>query len=310
MADNIQYVSIAQLAPAGLASASAEKVKKSLVEVEVYQSSTTDTPPVDQFKSAKETLSSFAIALFERGGLSAAMNSKWGLGDSNINLDLTYINNLRSKLSVAYGSTLSASHLYIGGTSESNRAVTSANISTALTNDNKLSIKPGQQYFRSTFYTLENDDYVQESVYTTVAPTSEGEEHNRYIFKVSQHTSNVYKTKAAGWFTCYGWLSEKEKYRSESQNDSGVGDQANAKRWVALEAKMNGNNWRIIQLQPFQPNNYCSYVGFGVPVCKDLELRITTGFDVGNNSGKYSMLPGSLTNHVPNAFIGGVYCYA
>ena len=138
--------------------------------------------------------------------------------------------------------------------------------------------------------------------------------HDAYIFTINNSStqSNEWEAPASGWFTCFGWLSE-----------FATGSVANYQRWVALEGNLNGNmpvdpatgerppNWCILQLQPFIPNTYISYVGFGVPVKKGLMLRIKTGFAVGASSGNYAMsnlnTRSSLANHIANAFVGGVY---
>ena len=131
--------------------------------------------------------------------------------------------------------------------------------------------------------------------------------HDAYIFAIpnSGTVSNKWTVPWSGWFTCFGWLSEFSE-----------GAVANYQRWVALEGNINGStggkdNWCILQLQPFIPSPYISYVGFGVPVRKDLQLRIRTGFAVGASSGNYAMsninTRSSMANHIPNAFVGGIY---
>lgn len=169
--------------------------------------------------------------------------------------------------------------------------------------------------FSTVYNNLENDNIVL-SVdgsrdYSEGAPATDADKHNRYIFKVSQHESNEYTCRYSGWFTCYGWLSERESYTAASVGNKGIGRQDNSKRWAALEGKVKtGNsseNWRILQVQPVAAGNYCNYVSFSLPVKTGLVLRIVTGFDVGDNSGKWSNVPGSLTNHIPNAFVGGIY---
>ncbi len=139
--------------------------------------------------------------------------------------------------------------------------------------------------------------------------------HDAYIFSIpnSGTESNSWITPMAGWFTCFGWLSEFSE-----------GAMANYQRWVVLEGNLNDKmpiinettkerapNWCILQLQPFVPSPYISYVGFGVPVREGLELRIRTGFAVGSSSGNYAMsnttTRASMANHIPNAFVGGIY---
>ena len=137
--------------------------------------------------------------------------------------------------------------------------------------------------------------------------------HDAYIFKIenSGTRSNTWVTPSSGWFTCFGWLSEIS-----------TGQASNYQRWVAIEGNLNGSdvtdneedeeqNWCILQLQPFYPNPYIGYVGFGIPVSKGLRLRIRTGFAVGSSSGNYAMsnteTRASMANHIANAFVGGIY---
>lgn len=129
------------------------------------------------------------------------------------------------------------------------------------------------------------------------APSVEAEKHNVYIFMINGTESNIWTAPADGMFTCYGWVDEE---------DGSAVD--NAKRWVALEANFGGNvGWKILQLQPVMPNEYCSYVSFTFPVNKGLQLRLESGFTVGTNSNKYNNVQGSMTNHLANAFVGGIY---
>lgn len=133
--------------------------------------------------------------------------------------------------------------------------------------------------------------------------------HDAYLFKIqnSGTVSNIWTTPYAGWFTCFGWLSE-----------IAAGQSANYQRWVVLEGNINGKtdssgdpNWCILQLQPFNASVHISYVGFGVPVTAGLQLRVRTGFAVGSSSGNYAMsntgTRSSMANHVANAFVGGIY---
>jgi len=123
--------------------------------------------------------------------------------------------------------------------------------------------------------------------------------YNEWIFRIPNNSrqSNNWVAPASGMFTCFGWLDEKDSSYAN-----------NSLRWVALEAyNKDKDKWYILQLQPFSPNEFCSYVGFTFPVKAGIELRIRTGFTVGTNSDKYFSIIGSLTNHIANAFIGGVY---
>lgn len=150
--------------------------------------------------------------------------------------------------------------------------------------------------FSTSYFSVENNLTLE----TNEAPTVNGEKHNQYLFRVSKTVSNVWTTTESGIFTCYGWIDEETE-----------GEADNAKRWVALEGKLGNTgteeDWKILQLQPFARNLFCSYVGFTFPVDKGLDLRIRTGFRVGTNSNKYQSTQGSLTNHIANAFVGGIY---
>ena len=135
------------------------------------------------------------------------------------------------------------------------------------------------------------------------APSSTADKHNVYIFKIKNFTSNTWEAPMDGWFVCYGWVDE---YKSTGMS--------NANRWVALEGSFKSHlgadqpdEWHIVQLQPMMPSEFCSYISFSLPVSKGMKFRLTTGFKVGTNSEKYQSLPGSLTNHIANAFVGGIY---
>jgi hypothetical protein len=153
--------------------------------------------------------------------------------------------------------------------------------------------------YLTTQHNLENNTVVS----SDQPPSSDAEKHNVYIFQVVNHTSESWIAPQSGIFTCYGWLDE---YSVATRADD------NATRWVALEINMNkdSNNpaeWKILQLQPFISSAKCSYVGFTFPVKAGAELRIETGFKVGKNSRLYQGVQGSLTNHIANAFVGGIY---
>ncbi len=126
----------------------------------------------------------------------------------------------------------------------------------------------------------------------------EDEKHNRYIFRITNYRSDTWKATHSGIFTCWGWV--------DMHTDAQPGN--NCEAWVALEGLIN-DKWSILQVQPFDKHNgeTISYVGFTFPVHEGLVMRITTGFRVGSNSGKYQQKNGSLANHVANCFVGGIY---
>lgn len=127
---------------------------------------------------------------------------------------------------------------------------------------------------------------------------TEDEKHNRYLFRLTNYRSNEWRAPASGIFTCWGWV--------DMHTDAHPGN--NSEAWLALEGKI-GDKWCILQVQPFDKHNgeLISYVGFTFPVQKGLLLRITSGFRVGSNSGKYQQVNGSLANHIANCFVGGIY---
>lgn len=129
--------------------------------------------------------------------------------------------------------------------------------------------------------------------------TTSKEYNTAYRMIVQGRVSNEIICQTSGVFTCFGWLDEPENKRKN-----------NATRWVSLEGNIttgDSNEWRILQLQPFIGNNFCSYVGFTFPVKRGLKLRISTGFVVGTNSNKYYNVEGSLTLNSPNTFVGSIY---
>lgn len=153
--------------------------------------------------------------------------------------------------------------------------------------------------YLTTQHNLENNTVVS----SDQPPASDAEKHNVYIFQVVNYTSESWIAPQSGIFTCYGWLDE---YSVATRADD------NATRWVALEINMSKDSdtpaeWKILQLQPFISSAKCSYVGFTFPVKAGAELRIETGFKVGKNSRLYQGVQGSLTNHIANAFVGGIY---
>lgn len=153
--------------------------------------------------------------------------------------------------------------------------------------------------YLTTQHNLENNTVVS----SDQPPASDAEKHNVFIFQVVNYTSESWIAPQSGIFTCYGWLDE---YSVATRADD------NATRWVALEINMSKDSdkpaeWKILQLQPFISSAKCSYVGFTFPVKAGAELRIETGFKVGKNSRLYQGVQGSLTNHIANAFVGGIY---
>lgn len=152
----------------------------------------------------------------------------------------------------------------------------------------------GQSNFSSEYKNVENNLREEE----TQAPGTEDEKHNRYVFRMTNYRSNDWTATHSGIFSCWGWV--------DMHTDSHPGN--NCEAWIALEGEINGK-WCVLQVQPFNKYNgeLISYVGFTFPVSKGLKLRLTSGFRVGTNSGKYQQENGSLANHIANCFVGGVY---
>lgn len=128
------------------------------------------------------------------------------------------------------------------------------------------------------------------------APSTEVEKHNAFIFRLVGTESEVWTCPASGWFTCYGWVDENSPDNNQPSS-----------RWIVIEGKTENEGWKILQLTPFISSAICSYVSFSFPVKEGLQLRLRSGFKVGTNSGKYWSQRNSLTNHVANSFVGGVY---
>ena len=152
-------------------------------------------------------------------------------------------------------------------------------------------------------YRINEEDNTTNGFYNWgLTPDIKNVSEHEYVFRIepNKKESNVWTAPATGIFTCYGWLDEiqTEKVSNES-------------RWVALlglkQFADNDERWVILQLQPFIPNNFLSYVGFNFPVQAGMHLKIVTGFTTGSNSDKYFKSQSSVANMVPNGFLGGIY---
>lgn len=167
---------------------------------------------------------------------------------------------------------------------------------------NNFMMLNGNSNFTTYYNNVEDNEYPSPTI-TGIqnAPEVEAEKHNVYIFKINGYESNEWTCPASGIFTCYGWVDEKNPTLS-----------SNCTRWIALKGLFtdpdtNDQFWKIIQLQPVIPNEFCSYVSFTFPVQAGFKLKLECGFNVGTNSDKYNNINGSLTNHLANAFVGGIY---
>lgn len=184
----------------------------------------------------------------------------------------------------------------------SNKVATIATISAFSTNYNPLFMSSSGS-FKTEYYNIETQERLVEDKIDN-APSTEMEKHNAFIFRmVGTQSTDTWKCPKSGWFMCYGWVDEESRDNNHSVN-----------RWVALEGKfINGGKefWKILQFFPIVANTsqaqYCSYVTFSLPVQEGLELRLRSGFKVGTNSGLYWNIRGSMTSHIANAFVGGIY---
>lgn len=156
--------------------------------------------------------------------------------------------------------------------------------------------------FATRYYSIDTQTSKDE-VGLSAAPSSTLSRHNAYIFRIIGTESKEWICPKSGWFTCYGWVDEANT------------DNAACTRWITLEGYFGNNdddineddNWKVLQFQPVIESTTCSYVSFGIPVKSGLKLRLKSGFKVGTNSGLYWNFRNSMTNHIPNAFIGGIY---
>lgn len=111
--------------------------------------------------------------------------------------------------------------------------------------------------------------------------------------------SNTWTCPATGNLVVYGWLDSSDALNNKSIPTS----------YCAIEANINGtessSNWEVIGVQPVIPAKNITYVGFNLPVKKDLVIRARTGFLVGAKSGQFSNDNDgydTLSNNVPNGF--------
>ena len=313
MSESIQYVSIASLPEWNKVGGTNYDLANSKMELELLSSNGTS----QLYSSNSITLKTLVSALYD-ASLKDLINDKYGLDGTkkpDIGGTCAYVSKL-SGLAPIYTDIFNNHSLsFIKKPTykiTDSEFITKKDYNSYSENDkNYVSISKDNMHFYAKYVNLENSkpEYDTEGRIDE-APSTDSDKHNRYIFKITRHTSETYKCEKSGWFTCYGWLSEKETYYAKTIGNEGQGRQDNSKRWVALEGNFSSDTdpkWKILQIQSILPGNLCNYVSFSLPVRKDLQLRVTTGFDVGKNSGQYSSIPGSLANHIPNAFIGGIY---
>jgi len=189
---------------------------------------------------------------------------------------------------------------------DNTKAMNLASVKAYTAANEPLFIGDDTNYMTKYFNVEENK--VQTKLGMEYAPSIEDERHNIYIFRLKNKVSNEWTAPCSGLFSCYGWVDMKDGGSESASNYNG---------WIALEAYLVVRNatttatekreWKIINLQPVAKNQYCTYVGFCVPIKSGTKLRLRSGFVVGTNSNKYNGFQGSMTNHIANAFVGGVY---
>lgn len=111
--------------------------------------------------------------------------------------------------------------------------------------------------------------------------------------------SNEWTCPATGNLVVYGWLD----------STSVLNNKAIPSAYCVIEANIN-SEWEIIGAQPVMPAKNITYVGFNIPVHKNLVIRARTGFTVGAKSGQYSNVQDgndTLSNSVANGFKCMVY---
>ena len=89
--------------------------------------------------------------------------------------------------------------------------------------------------------------------------------------------SNIQKCSSDGQLVVYGWTADNGRVLPQES-------------WIAIYGKIN-NIWTILQLHPWivsQNSSILQYVGFNVPVKKDLEIKIQTGFPVNMTASSFN----------------------
>lgn len=122
---------------------------------------------------------------------------------------------------------------------------------------------------------------------------------------IGNRISNQWTVPRTGNLVIVGWLDSSAVLNTKALSQA----------YCVVEAKMNNtsdvtDNWEVIAVQPVIPAKIFTYVGFNLPVKKDLILRVRTGFDVGGKSGQYSNEQDgydTLANNTPNGFKCVVY---
>lgn len=128
---------------------------------------------------------------------------------------------------------------------------------------------------------------------------TENDTYCQMQIKDGNKISNTWTCPATGNLVIYGWLD----------SSSALNNKATPSAYCVIEAKINPtsdeDNWEIISAQPVTPFKNITYVGFNIPVHKNLVIRARTGFTVGAKSGQFSNENDgydTLANITPNGF--------
>ena len=116
--------------------------------------------------------------------------------------------------------------------------------------------------------------------------------------------SNTWRCEATGNLVVYGWLDSSDALNNKSTPSCYCAIEAN------INATSDGENWKVIAVQPVAPFKNITYVGFNIPVKKGLVIRARTGFTVGAKSGQSSNAQDgydTLSNSTPNGFRCVIY---
>ena len=111
--------------------------------------------------------------------------------------------------------------------------------------------------------------------------------------------SNEWTCRYTGNLVVYGWLD----------STTCLDNKATPSAFCVLEGQIN-QNWEIISVCPVTPAKSITYVGFNVPVKKDLVVRVRTGFVCGVKSSQFpNQQDGydTLANSTANGFKCMIY---
>ena len=128
---------------------------------------------------------------------------------------------------------------------------------------------------------------------------AENDAYCQMSIEVGNKISSEWLCPETGMLVVYGWLD----------SSACLNNKATPGAFCVLEGKIN-TEWEIIAVQPVTPAKNITYVGFTVPVRKDLVIRARTGFECGAKSGQYPNEQDgydTLANSTPNGFKCMIY---